>query len=108
MSVSETPAAPAAGSEPTCPFATIGSQSVAPAQAANLFLLDHFDDVSRTDRLAEGDRIALHAVADWIRKFVARPHEKLGRPGPVCPFVPGGWERKIIWLAPERIAGRSL
>ena len=110
MSVTETPAVPAAGSEPACQFATSSSENrrEAPAHAANLFLLDDLDDVGRTGRLQEGDRNALHAVAHWIQNFVARPHEDLGRPGPVCPFVPRGWERKIIWLAPERIGRRSL
>ncbi|MGY1785059.1 DUF6875 domain-containing protein [Geodermatophilus sp. SYSU D00698] len=33
-----------------------------------------------------------------------QPHEDLGRPGPVCPFVPGALSRRTLWLAPERIA----
>jgi hypothetical protein len=39
---------------------------------------------------------------------VVRPHEDLGRAGPVCPFVPGSLERKKLWLAPEQIAGRGV
>jgi hypothetical protein len=39
---------------------------------------------------------------------VVRPHEDLGRAGPVCPFVPGALERKTFWLAPERIAARDV
>jgi hypothetical protein len=38
---------------------------------------------------------------------VARPNKDLGRAGPVCPFVPGAWEQKTLWLAPEQIANRS-
>ena len=79
-----------------------------PAQAADLFLPEDLEDVSRTRKLAESDRNALHAVADWIKMFVARPHKDLGRAGPVCPFVPRARERKTLWLAPERIAGRSV
>jgi hypothetical protein len=79
-----------------------------PAQTTNLFLLEELEDVSRTKELAEGDLDALHAVADWIKTFVVRPHEDLGRAGPVCPFVPGALERKILWLAPERIADRDM
>jgi hypothetical protein len=75
--------------------------------ATNLFLLEHLEDVSRTRKLAQSDRNALHAVADWIKTFVAMPHKDLGRAGPVCPFVPVALERKTLWLAPERIAGRS-
>ena len=78
------------------------------AQATNLFLLEDLEDVSRTRKLAESDLNALHAVADWIKTFVARPHKDLGRAGPVCPFVPRAWERKTLWLAPERIADRSV
>jgi hypothetical protein len=77
-------------------------------QTTNLFLLEDLEDVSRTRKLAESDLNALHAVADWIKTFVVRPHEDLGRAGPVCPFVPGALERKTLWLAPERIADRDI
>ena len=63
-----------------------------PAQAANLFLPEDLEDVGRTRKLAESDLNALHAVADWIKTFVAKPHKDLGRAGPVCPFVPRAWE----------------
>ena len=76
--------------------------------AADLFLLEDLEDVSRTRELAESDLGALQAVADWIKTFVATPHKDLGRPGPVCPFVPGSVERKSLWLAPEQIADRSV
>jgi hypothetical protein len=79
-----------------------------PAQTTNLYLLEELEDVSRTKELAESDLDALHAVADWIKTFVARPHEDLGRAGPVCPFVPEALERKILWLAPEQIADRDM
>ena len=75
--------------------------------AANLFLLEDLEDVSRTRELAESDLGALQAVADWIKTFVATPHKDLGRAGPVCPFVPGSMDRKVLWLAPEQIADRS-
>jgi hypothetical protein len=78
-----------------------------PAQTTNLFLIEELEEVSRTGELAEADLRALHAVADWITTFVARPNKDLGRAGPVCPFVPGAVERKTLWLAPERMAGRS-
>jgi hypothetical protein len=39
---------------------------------------------------------------------VVRPHEDLGRAGPVCPFVPRALERKTLWLAPEQIADRGV
>jgi hypothetical protein len=59
-----------------------------PAQTTNLFLLKDLEDVGRTSELAESDRAALAAVADWIKTFVVKPHKDLGRAGTVCPFVP--------------------
>ena len=80
-----------------------------PAETAgNLFLLEDLEDGSRTRELAESDLGALQAVADWMKTFVAKPHQDLGRAGPVCPFVPGSLERKTLWLAPEQIADRSV
>jgi Domain of unknown function (DUF6875) len=77
-------------------------------QTTDLFLLEDLEDVGKTSQLAESDLDALHAVADWIRSFVVRPHQDLGRTGPVCPFVPGALERKTFWLVPEQIADRDV
>ena len=74
------------------------------AQTTNLFLLEDLEDSSRTRDLADSSLSALHAVADWIKTFVVKPHKDLGRTGTVCPFVPGSLERKVLWLAPEQIA----
>jgi hypothetical protein len=79
-----------------------------PAQTTNLYLLEELEDLSRTSELAESDLAALHAVADWIKTFVVKPHQELGRAGPVCPFVPESLEHKTLWLAPEQIADRDL
>jgi hypothetical protein len=77
-------------------------------QTTNLFLLEDLEDVGRTSELAESDLRALQAIADWIKSFVVKPHEDLGRAGTVCPFVPGSLERKTLWLAPEQIADRDV
>jgi hypothetical protein len=79
-----------------------------PTQTTDLYLPEDLDDVGRTSKLADGDLPALQAVADWIKTYVVRPHEDLGRAGPVCPFVPGALERRTLWLAPEQIADRSV
>jgi hypothetical protein len=79
-----------------------------PAQTTNLFLLEDLEDVGKTGELGESDLAALHAVAGWIKTYVVKPHEDLGRAGPVCPFVPGALERKTLWLAPEQIADRDV
>ena len=57
--------------------------------------------------IAHNDLDAVRAVEDWIEAFVARPHEDLGRTGPVCPFVPETLERKTLWIAAERVADRT-
>jgi len=75
-----------------------------PATTTNLFLLEDLEDVSRTGQLADNDLEALRTVANWIKTFVTRPNQDLGRAGPVCPFVPGALERKTLWLAPEHVA----
>jgi hypothetical protein len=72
-------------------------------QTADLFLLEDLEDNERMSDLAERDRDALRAVAEWIKAFIVRPHDALGRPGAVCPFVPRSVERQTLWLAPEQI-----
>ena len=62
-----------------------------PAQTTNLFLLEDLEDVSRTSELAESDLAALHAVADWIKTYVVKPHKDLGRAGPSVPSCLGPW-----------------
>jgi hypothetical protein len=79
-----------------------------PAQTTNLYLLEELEDIGKTRELAGRDLDALGAVADWITTFVVKPHQELGRGGPVCPFVPGSLERKTLWLAPEQIADRDV
>ena len=69
---------------------------------------EDLEDIGRTSELAQSDLDALHAVADWIKSYVVKPHKDLGRPGPVCPFVPGALERKTLWLAPEQIGDRDV
>jgi hypothetical protein len=78
-----------------------------PTQTADLFLLEDLEDVARTRELAESDLAALQDIADWIKAFVLRPHEDLGRAGPVCPFLPSSLERNVLWLVPEQIGDRS-
>lgn len=57
-----------------------------PTQTTNLFLLEDLEDAGKTSELAESDLDALHAVADWIKSYVVKPHKELGRAGPVCPL----------------------
>ena len=80
----------------------------ASAHVANLFLQEDLQDINRTGKLAESDLVVLRAAADWISTFVGRPHKDLGRDGAVCPYVPGASEQETLWLAPERVADRSV
>jgi hypothetical protein len=48
-----------------------------PAQTTNLYLLEDLEDVGRTSELAESDLETLHAVADWIKTLVVKPHKDL-------------------------------
>ena len=77
-------------------------------ETSNLYLLEDLDNAGRTRQLAGSDLAALRKVADWMKSFVTRPHKDLGREGPVCPFVPGGLERKTLWLASEHVANLSV
>ena len=38
-------------------------------------------------------------VTKWVRGFLAKPHPKLGRSGPVCPFLPRALQLDSIQLA---------
>ena len=78
------------------------------ALSTTLYLLEDLDDASGTTQLANSDLAALRTVAGWIKSFAARPHPDLGRPGPVCPFVPEAIERKTLWLASERVSGLGV
>ena len=74
-----------------------------PTQTTDLFLIEDLERAGTSSDLAEGDRDALRAVADWITSFVVKPHADLGRPGTVCPYVPVSVERQTLWLAAEHI-----
>ena len=78
-----------------------------PAQTA-IFLLEDLEQAAETSELAGSDIDALRATAEWINTFIVKPHEDLGRAGPVCPFVPKSLEYRTVWLAPERIADRQV
>jgi hypothetical protein len=77
-------------------------------QTTKFFLAEDLENAAATGSLEESDLSALRAVADWIETFVAKPHENLGRPGTVCPFVPRGLEAKTLWLVPEHAADAGV
>ncbi len=48
------------------------------------------------------DLPCLIEIAEWVKKFLAKPHPDLGRPGPVCPFVPQALKSNSIRLTAIR------
>ncbi|MEA5502710.1 hypothetical protein VB735_06230 [Halotia wernerae UHCC 0503] len=38
-------------------------------------------------------------IMDWVKSFLARHHRNLGRPGPVCPFVPHALKSNSMQMA---------
>lgn len=41
---------------------------------------------------------ALNQIKSWVHNYLMCPHEKLGRSGPVCPFVPKAVREDSIFL----------
>jgi hypothetical protein len=50
----------------------------------------HRDVTTVTPAEGHGHRVEadLAVVVEWLREYVSKPTEQLGRTGPVCPFVP--------------------
>ncbi|MEU0478645.1 DUF6875 domain-containing protein [Streptosporangium sp. NPDC006013] len=44
-------------------------------------------------------RTSLRKVVTWAREYLCRPHEELGRKGPVCPYAQTALERGTFYLA---------
>lgn len=42
---------------------------------------------------------SLGVTLDWVENFLGKPHDELGRKGPVCPFVPTSLALNHIWFA---------
>ena len=70
----------------------------------NLFHPQDLEASGSARALPPGDLDALRTVRDWIQDFIVVPNDRLGRPGPVCPFTPVSIERQVLWLAAEHLA----
>lgn len=68
------------------------------ADAVPVMVAPELMPISQVERLLAPDN-PLRITAAWMRSFLGRPHRELGRPGPVCPFVPGAIMQDTIWLA---------
>jgi hypothetical protein len=78
------------------------------SQATDLYILEDLEDVGKTGSLDDTKLEAMRTLAEWIETFIVKPHEELGRAGPVCPFTPEALMRETLWLAPESVAARTV
>lgn len=67
------------------------------ADAVPVMVAPELMPISQVERLLAPEN-PLRITAAWMRGFLGRPHRELGRPGPVCPFVPGAIMQDTIWL----------
>jgi hypothetical protein len=56
------------------------------------------NDPSATAGLEPLEREAAKTIVAWTRQFLCRPHELLGREGPVCPFTQPSLNHHLFWL----------
>lgn len=54
------------------------------------------------EALHEEDAQYMAEIAQWTKEFLGKPHPMLGRPGPVCPFVPRALQLNTIRLTVVR------
>jgi hypothetical protein len=69
----------------------------------NLFHPQDLEASASGGAVPGADLDALRTVRDWLQEFIVMPNDRLGRPGPVCPFTPVSIEREILWLAAEHL-----
>lgn len=46
-----------------------------------------------------GDERSIRVITNWVRNYLSKPHSKLGRSGPVCPFTPPAVKLGQVWVA---------
>ena len=54
------------------------------------------------DALPSADVPTYLELCCYLRYFLALPHPALGRPGPVCPFVPTALQKDVLYLSVVR------
>jgi hypothetical protein len=50
---------------------------------------------------------AVRTTLAWARSYLSRPHRDLGRPGPVCPYVPSALRAGTMYVAVQPGAPKS-
>src|SRR6187397_3236054 len=67
----------------------------------DLFLLpikDVVNDAEIMKSFSDLQRKHITAIKDWVFNYLMRPHEEVGRSGPVCPFVPKAVHENSIYF----------
>lgn len=78
-----------------------------------LFLLSlkDLDDAYVLKYVSSAQLSALYQIKDWVYHYLMRPHEKIGRLGPVCPYVPKAVQEDSLFLtviSPDRFEKNSF
>jgi uncharacterized protein DUF6875 len=81
-----------------CPHAARAASLSIRSEAAPAPASPQLFTINQVESLMADDH-PLRITASWMRRYLGRPHRDLGRPGPVCPFVPGAIVQDTIWLA---------
>jgi hypothetical protein len=72
-----------------------------PIRRDDLVLYNGLEIESDSHALSELKPAELEAcktIVAWTRNFLCRPHELLGREGPVCPFTQPSLSHHLFWL----------
>jgi len=57
------------------------------------------DSYALTNGHAGLDEKYIKIITNWVRNYLCKPHSKLGRAGPVCPFTAPAVQLGQIWAA---------
>ncbi len=76
-----------------CPF-SLSPVGAASSNAAGI-------TIAEIARLS-ADLEVFNTIASWTQNYLAQPHPKLGRPGPVCPFTPEALMRDTLRIKVTR------
>lgn len=59
--------------------------------------------------LSASDIRLANSTLDWLEGYISKSHPRLGRPGPMCPFVPAALREDCLSITIDRsIDGRDL
>src|SRR5689334_18069545 len=56
------------------------------------------NDPSATRAMEPPELDAAKSIVAWTRQFLCRPHDLLGRDGPVCPFTQPSLNHRLFWV----------